>query len=100
MFRKFLLPAALGIVAAGAFLPSAASAQDYFGFSVGSGYPVETPGYYYAPGYYDDRRDAWFAHHRWEQHERWEREEARRRYWQHERWEHRRWHHDDDDDGD
>ncbi len=98
MIGKFLLSAAPGLVAAGALLPTAASAQSYFGVTVGSGYPVESPGYYYRPGYYDDRRAAWLAHERWEQHQRWEQEEARHRYWQHERWEHRRWH--DDDDGD
>src|SRR5262249_23192767 len=96
MLRKMILPAALATAAIAALTPSSASAQTYFGFSLGSGYPAYAPDYYYAPGYYDDPRAAWYARDRW-RHERWEREEARRRYW-HEYGEHHRWHGDDDDD--
>jgi hypothetical protein len=78
MYRKLLIPAALGAVLAAAFAPTIASAQS-FGVYVGSG----------NPGYYDDdeRREAWVAHERHEQLERWEQEQARRQYWQHQRWE-------------
>jgi len=100
MFRKMILPVALGAACTAGLTASPASAQYYSGpsvqFSYGSGYP---DGGYYASAY-DDRRAAWIARQRWEQHERWEQEEARRRYWQHERWEHRGWQGDDDDGGD
>jgi hypothetical protein len=102
MVRKLLLPAALGAASVLALLPSAASAHTYLGFSVTSGYPVYgsedytyAPGYY-SPGYYDEQRSAWIAHECWEQRER--AEEARRRYWEHERRQHREWHNDDDGD--
>lgn len=99
MFNRVLLGAALGMTAAAAFLPSAASAQRY------DPYPdprYSSYGYYGAPiyarqGYDEDRRETWRAHERWEERGRWEREEARRRYWRHERREHeQRWRDDDD----
>ncbi|WP_157217683.1 hypothetical protein [Flavisphingomonas formosensis] len=103
MLKTFAIPAALGLAAAAALLPTTASAQSY-GVYVGSGYPGYGYGGrgYYAPGYdpygyYDDRRAAWIAHERWEQRRRWESDRARR-HWEHERWEHRYWHGDDDDD--
>jgi hypothetical protein len=89
MYRKLLIPTALGAVVAAAFIPTIAPAQS-FGIYTGSG----------NHGYYDDdRRAAWIAHERHEQRERWAQEQARRQYWQHERWEHenearRDWDHD------
>jgi len=88
------MAAALGAASlAGIALSSPASAQAYFGFSVGSAYPA-----YYDD--YDGARAAWVARQRWLAHERWERDEARRRWYWHEYWEHRRWDHGDDDDDD
>ena len=102
MLRKMVVPTMLAVTALAATVPAAASAQS-FGFYVGSGYPA----------YYDEdaRRDAWIGHERWQARQRWEREEARRRYWAHERWEqeraerawnHERWErrHDWDEDDD
>lgn len=102
MLRKLILATAMSAAALGAVAPTAASARGYGGFSlyVGSG-----PAYYHDDDYYD-RRAAWIAHERWEERQRWEarqrweEDEARRRYWEHERWEHWRWHHHYDDDDD
>lgn len=108
MARMTMFAVALATAVASVALPSAASAQTYFSFSVGNGYRGYRPPAYAPPGYYydEDARAAWIARQRWEERrrceerERWEREEARRRYWQHEYWEHHRWHHDDDEDDD
>lgn len=77
MTRIFLVPAALGAIAAAALAPATASAQS-FGVYVGSDYPRYDR---------DERREAWIAHERWEQRARWEQEQDRRRYWARERWE-------------
>jgi hypothetical protein len=98
MLRKVIQSSAIGAVVLAAFAPTLASAQSY-GVWVSSGDPAY--GYRHGPVYYDRgydeyRREAWLAHEREEQRERWERDEARRRYWQHE-WEHHgEWHGDDD----
>lgn len=103
MFRNILIPAVIGVASISA-IATPANAQN-FGVYVGSGYPTYDNyghgpyGYYRAPAYDGERREAWMAHERWEQRRRWESEEARRRYWQHERWEHRGdWHEGDDDE--
>jgi hypothetical protein len=110
MRHPFLLATA-ALVAAAAVLPNTASAQTWFGFSVGTGYPgYRVPVYQPYGSYDDDARAAWIARQRWEERQRWEqrwrweareqwdRDEAQRRYYQHEYWEHRRWYRGDDDD--
>ena len=97
MFNRIVLGTALGVAAAVAIIPSAASAQSLSVY-VGQRYPAYP---YYQRGYDEDRREAWRAHERWEQRERWEerarweQEEARRRYWQERRERERHWRGDD-----
>ena len=89
MFQKSRM-LALVLSAAGLVIPTAARAQDGYGYSGGRSY------YYDSRSPYTDRRDAreWRDHERreWREHE-WrehERREWREREWrEHERWEHR-----------
>ncbi|HEX7855129.1 MAG TPA: hypothetical protein VF503_15685 [Sphingobium sp.] len=100
MLRKIIQSGAVGAVVLTASAPTIASAQNYgvWFSSGGPTYDYPRGPVYYDRGYDEDRREAWLAHEREEQRERWERDEARRRYWQHEQWEHHHERHGDDDD--
>lgn len=101
--RHMTILAGMLAAAAGVAMPGVASAQTYFSFSVGTGYPDFRPPAYRPYDYYDDDEDAraaWIARERWEQRQRWERDEARQRYLRHEYWERHRWDGDDDEDDD